>query len=312
MDAVTGFSMSTRTLLLIDGAALAYRAYYAIQNLSTQAGQPTNALFGFMRMVRQLEVRWHPTHWAVVFDAGLPAARMKLLPTYKQQREKMPDALRGQFPLMDEFLRHARITAIRVEGQEADDTMASLAALAQADQATTLLATSDKDMFQIVSGQVAVVAPTAAGGRMGPAEVRAKTGVPPERIVELLALTGDTVDNIPGVPGIGAKTAAKLLTEFGSLAGLWSHLDAVAGKKTRAALLTHRAEIERNVQLILLRTDLIKQVDWDVLRVQAPDTGTLRDFLQKVEFHSMARELDGAPPAAPRVSKPPTAQMELF
>ena len=304
--------MSTKSLLLIDGAAVAYRAFYAIHHLSTRAGQPTNALFGFIRMIRQLEARWHPTHWAVVFDAGLPATRMNLLPTYKQQREKMPDELRCQFPLMEEFLRHARITAIRVEGQEADDTMASLALLARNEQAETLLATNDKDMFQIVSGQVAIVAPTAAGGRMGPAEVRAKTGVPPEQIVELLALTGDTADNIPGVPGIGLKTAAKLLEEFGTLEGLWSHLGAVAGEKIRTMLLAHRSDVERNVQLIRLRADLVKQMDWDALRVQASDTEALMAFLQKVEFHSMAHELAGAQPARPEAPQPPTAQMELF
>lgn len=303
--------MSARTLLLLDGAALAYRAFYAIQNLSTQAGQPTNAVFGFIRMARQLAGRWHPTHWAVVFDAGLPAARMALLPTYKQQREKMPDPLRSQFPLIEEFLQRARIPALRVAGQEADDTMASLAAHAAGAEA--LLATSDKDLFQIVSDRIAIVAPTAAGGRMGPAEVHAKMGVPPGRVVELLALTGDAVDNIPGVPGVGPKTAAKLLMEFGSLDGLWSHLDAVAGEKTRAALAAHRADVERNVQLIQLRTDLVERVDWETLRVQPPDVAALQNFFQTLELHSLARELDEAPPPPPPPSPPPPdAQLKLF
>jgi DNA polymerase-1 len=223
--------MTAKTLLLMDGAALAYRAFYAIQNLSTRAGQPTNAVFGFVRMANQLASQWRPTHRAVVFDAGLPAARMALLPSYKQQREKMPDPLRSQFPLIEEYLRRAGIPALRVAGQEADDTMASLATLAAAEEADTLLATSDKDLFQLVTDRVVIVAPTAAGGRMGPAEVCAKMGVPPALVVELLALTGDTVDNIPGVPGVGPKTAAKLLTEFGSLAGLWARLAEVAGEK---------------------------------------------------------------------------------
>ena len=304
--------MPVKTLLLLDGAALAYRAFFAIQHLSTQAGEPTNALFGFIRMVWQLAARWQPTHWAVVFDAGLPAARMELLPAYKQQREKMPDMLRSQFALIEEFLRHARIAAVRVEGQEADDTMASLAMLAQAEHAETLLATNDKDLFQVVSEQVAIVAPTAAGGRMGPAEVREKTGVPPERIVEFLALTGDTVDNIPGVPGVGPKTAAKLLAEFRSLDGLWSHLDAVIGKKTRAELAAHRAEVERNVQLIRLRTDLLERMDWETLRVQPSDAMALKAFLQRMEFHSLVRELDAMAPDVTPPQPPPPAQMDLF
>lgn len=290
---------------------MAYRAFYAIQNLSTQAGQPTNAVFGFIRMARQLAVRWKPTHWAVVFDAGLPATRMNLLPSYKQQREKMPDALRSQFPLIEEFLQRSHIAAFRVEGQEADDAMASLAA--HAEDAEALLATSDKDLFQIVSDHVAIVSPTAAGGRMGPAEVHEKMGVPPHRIVELLALTGDAVDNIPGVPGVGPKTAAKLLMEFESLAGLWSHLAAVTGEKTRAALAAHRADVERNVQLIQLRTDLVERVDWAALCLQPPDTAALREYFQTLELHSMARELEEAPPPPPKPAPPKSdVQMNLF
>lgn len=311
--------MSANILLLMDGAAMAYRAFYAIQNLSTQAGQPTNALFGFIRMVNQLAARWQPTHRAVVFDAGLPAARMTLLPSYKQQREKMPDPLRSQFPLIENYLRCAGIAALRVEGEEADDTMASLAAHAVTDQAETLLATSDKDLFQMVGERVTIVSPASAGERMGPAEVQAKMGVPPERIVELLALMGDHVDNIPGVPGVGPKTAAKLLADFGSLDGLWAQLHAVAGEKTRAALATHRAEVERNVQLIRLRTDLVERVDWEGLCVQPAETGVLREFLLAMELHSLVRELDAGPaaPAAlptPKVkpTPPPDAQLQLF
>jgi DNA polymerase-1 len=309
--------MTAKTLLLMDGAAMAYRAFYAIQNLSTSAGQPTNALFGFIRMANQLAAQWHPTHRAVVFDAGLPAARMALLPSYKQQRPPMPDPLRSQFPLIEEFLRCAGIPVLRVEGQEADDTMASLAALAAAESAETLLATSDKDLFQLVTDRIAIVAPTAAGGRMGPAEVRGKMGVPPELIVELLALTGDTVDNIPGVPGVGPKTAAKLLTDYGSLAGLWARLESVAGEKTRAALGAHRADVERNVQLIRLRTDLVARVDWEALCVRPVPAEALRNFYQDMELHSLARELDAAAAAVPPLPKPapapkPDAQMNLF
>ncbi len=308
--------MTAKTLLLMDGAAMAYRAFYAIQNLSTHAGQPTNALFGFIRMANQLAVQWRPTHRAVVFDAGLPATRMALLPSYKQQREKMPDPLRSQFPLIEEFLRRAGIPALRVEGEEADDTMASLAALANAENAETLLATSDKDLFQMVTDRIAIVPPTAAGLRMGPAEVHEKMGVPPTGIVELLALTGDTVDNIPGVPGVGPKTAAKLLAEFGSLAGLWARLDAVAGDKTRAALAAHRADVERNVQLIRLRTDLVERLDWEALCVRPVPVEALRTFYQDMELHSLARELDTMAAAPQRPAPPPPpkpdAQMNLF
>ena len=308
--------MTSKTLLLMDGAALAYRAFYAIQNLSTRAGQPTNALFGFIRMANQLAAQWHPTHRAVVFDAGLPVARMTLLPSYKQQRPPMPDELRSQFPLIEEFLRRAGIPALRVEGEEADDTMASFATLATAEAAETLLATSDKDLFQLVSDRVAIVSPTATGARMGPAEVLEKMGVPPQGIIELLALTGDTVDNIPGVPGVGPKTAAKLLAGFGSLDGLWAQLASVPGDKTRAALAAHRADVERNVQLIRLRTDLVPRLDWEALCVRPVPVAALRDFYLEMELHSLARELDTAaapvPAPQPASAPKPDAQMNLF
>ena len=208
----------------MDGTAIAYRAFFAIRQLSTRAGRPTNAVYGFIRMVRQLEAAWRPSHWAVVFDGGLPAARMQLLPAYKAQREKMPDELRQQFAPIEEYLRRSAVATVRLEAQEADDAMASLTARARADGAEVLLATSDKDLLQLVADGVAVVSPVAGGARMGPAEVEAKLGVAPGRVVEWLALTRDTADNIPGVPGVGPKTAARLLHDFGSLAGVWARL----------------------------------------------------------------------------------------
>ncbi|MCX7010413.1 MAG: hypothetical protein NTY53_24760 [Kiritimatiellaeota bacterium] len=262
------------------------------------------------RPAYQRAFRFHPH--------GQPA-RYAMAPDPPRRRVRRRTARRAHdaaaiLQAIEEFLRRAGISALRVEGQEADDTMASFAALATADNTETLLATSDKDLFQMVTDRVAIVAPTVTGGRMGPAEVCAKMGVPPRQIVELLALTGDTVDNIPGVPGVGPKTAAKLLTDFGSLEGLWERLDAVAGAKTRAALAAHRAEVERNVQLIRLRTDLVERVDWDALRIQPADVAALRSFYQEMELHSLERDLDSpaAPPPAPPSPPPkPKSDMQL-
>ena len=295
--------MPSNTLLLMDGTGLAYRAFFAIRELATRAGRPTNAVYGFIRMVRQLEAAWQPTHWAVVFDGGTPAARLNLLPAYKAQRAAMPDALRSQFAPIEAFLQGARVPAIRLAAEEADDAMASLAARAREGHAEVLLATSDKDMFQLVSEHVAIVPPTASGEKMGPEQIRARTGVPPDRIVEWLALTGDAVDNIPGVPGVGPKTAAKLLDHYGSLAGLWARL-----------------AVERNLALIRLRTDLIDRLDWDALRRQPADVAALRLTFAELEFHALVRELDsGSAPAAASGEKRSAvarekafAQMELF
>ena len=203
---------STSTFLIIDGTAVAYRAFYAIAGLTSPSGQPTNAVFGFIRMLRQLERNLRPTHRVVVFDGGLPAERVEKCPEYKAQRTPMPDDLRSQFKPMEEFLESARIPAVRVEGQEADDVMATLTRQARAQGWDVVMATSDKDMFQLVTDHVRLVAPSKANEQMGPKEVFEKTGVWPEKVVDWQALTGDTVDNIAGVPGIGAKTAARLLT----------------------------------------------------------------------------------------------------
>ena len=162
--------------------------------------------------------------------AGLPEERMIRLPTYKAQREPMPDPLRAQFADIERYLDLAGVCSIRMEGQEADDVIATLTAAAPSG---VLIATSDKDLYQLIDDRVFMISPSKAGAKIGCEEVFEKTGVQPEKIVEWLALTGDTVDNIPGVPGIGPKTAAKLLAQFGSLENLWSKLDEVASQKLR-------------------------------------------------------------------------------
>lgn len=279
-------------LLLIDGNAVAYRAFYAIRELSTSDGRPTNALYGFIRMMQQLNRQWAPTHEVAVFDGGLPDERMELLTTYKAQREPMPDALSGQFPLIEEFLALSRVAMLREDRQEADDVMASLAARASEHGAEVLLATSDKDLFQLVNDRVSIIPPTKSEVRMGPAAVRDKTGVDPAGIAEWLALIGDSSDNIPGVPGVGPKTAAKLLHAYATVAGVYEHLDEIKQDKLREALRAHRKDVLRNVRMTRLRTDLPLAVDWDGWRLREADVKGLYDFCQRMEFKSMARELE--------------------
>ena len=288
--------MPDNTLLLVDGTAVAYRAYYAIAELSTRAGKPTNAVFGFIKMLQQLEQLWKPTHWTVVFDGGLPEERIIRLPTYKAQRQPMPDPLRAQLADIERYLDLAGVCSIRMEGQEADDVIATLTAAAPSG---VLIATSDKDLFQLIDDRVFMISPSKAGAKIGCEEVFEKTGVQPEKIVEWLALTGDAVDNIPGVPGIGPKTAAKLLAQFGSLENLWSKLDEVASQKLRVALAAHRDEVVRNVELVTLRRDLTVPVTLDSMGVRRPDPARLVPFYEEMEFGSLAKslreELSGGP-----------------
>ena len=288
--------MPENTLLLVDGTGVAYRAYYAIAELSTRAGKPTNAVYGFIKMLQQLEQMWKPTHWAVVFDGGTPEERLTRLPSYKAQREPMPDLLRAQFADIERYLDLARVCSVRMEGQEADDVIATLVSEASS---AVLMATSDKDLFQLIGERVFMISPSKTGVKMGCAEVVEKTGVRPEKIVEWLALTGDTVDNIPGVPGVGPKTAAKLLAQFGSLENLWLKLDEVASQKLREALAAHRADVARNVELVTLRRDLPVPVSIDSMGVRRVDPARMVPFYEEMEFGSLAKplreELSGGP-----------------
>lgn len=281
--------MSNTLLLLMDGMAMAYRAFHAIPDLSTRDGRPTNALFGFIKMVQQLRDAHRPTHQAVVFDGGLPPRRMNLLPHYKAQRAEMPDGLAAQLEPIGEFLAAARIPALRLQEEEADDVMATLARRAERESFAVRLATSDKDLFQMVSPLVQVVAPVKDGPRMGPAEVAVKLGVGPELVTSFLALTGDAVDNIPGVPGVGPKTASKLLLEFGSLAALGRRLSEVKSDRIRQALEQHWPDVERNHRLVTLETDVPALPDLSTLAVQAPDVARLVSFLHRMEMQQLAR-----------------------
>ncbi len=270
---------------------MAYRAFYAIAELSTKAGRPTNAVFGFVKMLHQLQQVWKPTHWAVVFDGGVPEERLAALASYKAQRPPMPDRLRDQLEAINEFLKRSRIAGIRLEDQEADDVLATLTVRGRSAGMEIFIASSDKDLFQLVGEQVSVVPPSKAGARMGPAEVLEKTGVPPEKIPDWLALTGDSVDNIPGVPGVGPKTAAKLLSEFGSLKAVRENIAKVSSARLREALTSNWNDVERNLGVVTLRKDLDVPGDWGDLIVRSPDAAALIAFYDEMEFKGMAEAL---------------------
>jgi len=280
------------TLLLVDGTALLYRSFYAIRSLSTRAGQPTNAVFGFVKLLGQLQRRWTPTHVAVAFDGGSPAARLERLPEYKANRKPMPDALRAQLPLTETFLDCAGLPRVRVAGEEADDVIATLAIQARRDAADRILiAAHDKDLFQLVDDVVRIVPQTGGDAVMGAAEVIEKTGVTPAQIVDWLALVGDSSDNIPGVPGIGAKTASALLAEFGGLDVLLAGTERIQSARIRSALLAARDILVRNRGLISLRTDVNCGLRWQAAVPRPPRTTELLAFYEALEFESLAREL---------------------
>ncbi len=279
------------TLLLIDGMAVMYRSFFAVKNLNRADGTPVNALFGFIRLLDQSLRNWQPTHCAVVWDGGIPERRLALCPDYKAQRPPMPDALRGQFPAVNDFLARRNLVAVTLDGEEADDVMAALAHQGRGVFERCLIASGDKDMLQIVDDYCKVVSVAGKAEETGPQEVQLRTGVLPHQITDWLALIGDSADNIRGVDGIGSKTATKLLSEYGSIERIYAALDALP-VRLRDKLAAARDLLERNRAMVTLKSDLELSTNWDDLAVSRPDPARLLPFFREWEFKDMQRALE--------------------
>jgi DNA polymerase-1 len=280
------------TLLLIDGHAFAYRAFYAIRNLNAPDGQPTNAIYGFISMVSRMRQRTQPTHLAVVWDGGLDEKRVGALPAYKAQRPEMPEELSQQIEAIHEYERAAGLGSIVREGMEADDLIAGLARRALEQGMSVVVASPDKDFFQLVSDRLRLLNPADKTGALwGDAEVLAKTGVRPAQIVDWLSLLGDVVDNIGGVPGVGPKTAARLLQEFGSVDEIYRQLDRVSSEKLRSALAAAESVVRRNQGVVRLREDLDVGVTVASLVPAAADAPALGALFSRWGFRSFFAEL---------------------
>ncbi len=284
--------MSLKRLLLIDGMAVVYRAFFAIRNISTSDGQPTNAVFGFVRMLRQLQSKWQPSHEAVIFDGGLPQRRMDLHAEYKAQRPDMPEDLRAQKPVVEEFLDAAGLCRAIVDNEEADDVIASVVARYRKEFNEILIATGDKDMYQLVDSKVKVIPVAGKEDLLDSDGVRAKTGVEPGMVPDWLALVGDASDNIPGVKGIGRKTAAKVLNEHGPLHQIFDGKPGGEQDKALSRILKDRDLVLKNLQMVSLKNDLDCPFSLEDMEVAGGDNRALINFCRKWEFDSIARELE--------------------
>lgn len=281
------------TLLLVDGHAYAYRAFHAIRDLRAPDGKATNAIFGFVKMLARMRGVITPTHLAVIWDGGLSAERMALVPEYKAQRPSMPDELAQQIEEMAVYLRAAGVTSMQRDGIEADDLIASLVRLGERQGGRVVIASADKDFFQMVSASVGLFNPNDKTDTIwSPAQVEAKTGVQPGQIVDWLSLVGDAVDNIRGVPGVGPKTATDLLVRFGSVESLFARLVEVKSDRLRSALLESADAIRRNQQMIRLRDDLPVPVSLDELIAGEPDCGSLLGLFRRWGFKGLAAEVE--------------------
>ncbi len=282
--------MTSRPVLyLIDGSSYIYRAYYAIRHLSSPAGAPTNALYGFTQMLLKVLKDKRPDHVAVVFDAGRVTFRTGIYPDYKANRAAMPDDLVPQIDPIKETVRAFNIPALELPGYEADDIIGTIARRAEADGYDVVVVTGDKDLMQIVSERTTLL-DTMKDKVSGLAEVKERFGVGPEQVIDILGLAGDTSDNIPGVPGIGEKTAIKLVQEFGSLDGLLERAGEVKGKTgERVREFADQARLSRRLATI----DCNTPIDYEMADLAAapPDNRKLAALFKEYGFTTLMKEL---------------------
>ncbi len=293
------------TLALLDGHSLAYRAFYALpEELRTADGQQTNAAYGFARMLVKLLGDESPDRLAVAWDVGRNTFRAEAYPEYKAQRAKSPDEFKSQIPLISEMLDRMGITQVRLEGYEADDLIASLATKAGDEGFDVLIVTGDRDAFQLVDDRVKVLYTRRGISDTVLADadwVEGKYGVPPSAYLDYAALRGDSSDNLPGVPGVGEKTAAKLISAYGDLDGVFAHVDEQTPKLSEN-LAAHQEQAELNKQLMAMVTDLDVPGP-DALVWTEWDGDALREHLESLEFHSMTAELWAVHPTAEPVGE---------
>jgi DNA polymerase-1 len=307
-------------LLLIDGHYYVYRSFFAIQSLSNSLGEPTNAIYGFIKTLRRMQKDLQPDLAAVLWDEGMPQRRVELQPAYKQTRAEMPDLMRPQLAcIQKEIVPHLGFPSISLPNTEADDLMAAYTCAARRRGDHVVLATNDKDLFQLVDDHIKVyttnksdlATPKDTHALLGEEAVLKKWGVAPAQIADVLALIGDTVDNIPGVSGLGPKTAATLIQEHGTIEKLLANVDAVKKEGLREKLKAARAQIEQNREMVRLDTDMPLPMALDDLVVR-PVYESLLPVLERCEFKSLTAEIRAEAEAARAAVQPKHTQSELF
>ena len=286
------------SLWLVDGSHAIFRAYHALPHLSTRQGVPTNAVYGFTTMLLRAIREGNPTHLAVAFDEEAKAKRAELFAEYKATRGPPPEDLTPQFPLVRKVLEALRVPAIGFSGYEADDVIATLARRARAQGWEVVIVSGDKDLMQLVVDGIRCY-DSMYEKWYGPAEVEEKWGVPPSALPDLLALTGDKIDNVPGVPGVGEKTAASLLKDYGSLEGVLQHAAEVKKPKLRENLLASIDTVRTGRKLIALYDDLPLPVQLEDLERKPIDEPRARKLFTELEFVRLIKDLPKPEPAAP-------------
>ncbi len=299
-----------KQLILVDGSGYVFRAFHALPQMNTSRGLPTNAVYGFIRMLLKLLKDSRPTHIAIVFDSPKRTFRDDLFEDYKANRVETPNDLLTQIPYIHRAVDVFRIKSIVHEGVEADDVIGTLAKRAAQKDFTVTIVTSDKDFMQLVSPHVTLWE-TMNDRRTGVREVRDRFGVEPPALVDIQALTGDTIDNVKGVPGVGEKTASALVQKFGSVKGIYENLDqieqtGIRGAKRVAALLQeHRAGVDLARKLVRIDTDVALSVAPDEFAWAGVDERAAADLLRELEFNSILREISPSQVELPGLESAP-------
>lgn len=283
--------MKKKRLFLIDGNLYAYRAYYTMRDLTTSRGEPTNAIYGFSRMLINLLYGRKPDYLAVAFDLPAPTFRHRQFPAYKANRPKMPTSLQNQLISIKEVVRAFNVQILELEGYEADDLLATVSKKAE-EEIDVFIFTNDKDILQLISHNIKVVVKKKIDHIYDLDWVKEKYGLEPSKITSVMALCGDSVDNVPGVPGVGEKTSLRLIQEFGSIENLFNNLGHIKNEKLRESLRNSAEQVKINQELIALSTKVPLEMEIDHLRVTEAYWGKVVEIFARFEFDELLRKVD--------------------
>ncbi|MFQ5681985.1 MAG: 5'-3' exonuclease H3TH domain-containing protein [Candidatus Binatia bacterium] len=284
---------------LLDGSSYVFRAFFALPPLSNAAGLPTHAIYGFTTMTLSFLKSRQPKYVAVVLDAGRETFRNEIYPDYKGNRPEAPPDLIPQFPYIRKILEALNLPALELDGFEADDLIATLSRVYASQGTEVVIVSGDKDFMQLVSTKIKLL-DTAKKKWVGVEQVKEKFGVEPSEVVEVMGLLGDSIDNIPGVKGIGIKTATVLIQKYHSLENLFDHLDELertglkGPDRIRSALISGKESAYLSRRLATVRTDVPIRVDLEQLIYQSPSKEKLRGLFAELEFTQLLRGLDSA------------------
>src|SRR5882724_3284452 len=285
-----------KKLFLVDAMAHVYRAFFAPMNrMNAPSGMPTKVPFLFNTILRRLLNDYKPDYVGIVFDTRQPTFRDKLFEKYKAKRAPMPDELTLQLPYVRRLCEAMRLPILELDGYEADDVIGCLAQKAAKENLDVLLVTNDKDMMQLVDGNVRVLRAGTGGAKndviVDAEKVKEILGVPPEKVVDVMALMGDTIDNIPGAKGIGEKGATELIQKYGSVESALDHADEVMNKRYREALQQQREQVMMSKQLATIDLNVPLEVELEKLQVRAADPAALAELYRELGFNSLLKEL---------------------